>query len=393
VWIEIEALDTLFFRDGKPFSMGQESWAEGRLFPLPSVLYGALRSAYLGQHPECFANRGEPDDVTSNLTIRGIYYRLGGNLYLPQPADLVARKDTSVKNKREPGKPYEIHPLDCTVIETGVYAGASNLERIPERLLMTGDEVDNRDYGLTSNVDINTYLQTGAKNIPLKSLDAAEHIVLEPKVGIGKDRISGSSADGKLYRVGMKRYDGLSMVVELEGLELKPEGFLKLGGEGKGAYYRTLTLEDDLPGEMIAVPKLNDGAKYFKLYLSTPCAFAQGWLPGWINAGSFEGTYRFSNGEKEKELSLKLSTAVMNRYILAGGFDIKERRPKPARRVVPAGSVYYFELQGGDMNDVIEAFHGRSISEPDKSPNRTSNHMLEKCHQGFGISYVGVLNV
>ncbi|WP_276662034.1 type III-B CRISPR module-associated Cmr3 family protein, partial [Syntrophomonas wolfei] len=138
MWIEIEALDTLFFRDGKPFSMGQESWAEGKLFPLPSVLYGALRSAYLGQHPECFANLGELDDVTSNLTIRGIYYRLGGNLYLPQPADLVARKDRSTKNMREPGKPYEIRLLNCSEIETGVYAGASNLEMIPERLLMTG---------------------------------------------------------------------------------------------------------------------------------------------------------------------------------------------------------------------------------------------------------------
>ena len=117
-------------------------------------------------------------------------------------------------------------------------------------------------------------------------------------------------------------------------------------------------------------------------------------MPGWINAGSFEGTYRFSNGEKEKELNLKLISVVMNRYMLAGGFDIKERRPKPARRVVPAGSVYYFELQGGgDMNDVIQAFHGRTISESDKEPNRISDHMLEKYHQGFGISYVGVLNL
>ncbi|MDD2510966.1 MAG: type III-B CRISPR module-associated protein Cmr3 [Syntrophomonas sp.] len=393
MWIEIEALDTLFFRDGKPFSMGQESWAEGKLFPLPSVLYGALRSAYLGQHPERFANLGELDDVTSNLTIRGIYYRLGGNLYLPQPADLVARKDRSTKNMRETGKPYEIRLLNCSEIETGVYAGASNLEMIPERLLMTGDEVDNRDYGLTSNVDINTYLQTGAKNIPLQSIDAAEHIVLEPKVGIGKDRISGSSADGKLYRVGMKRYDGLSMVVEIEGLELKPEGFLKLGGEGKGAYYRTLQIKD-LTADMIATPEFNDDARYFKLYLSTPCAFAQGWLPEWINTGRCEGTYRFVNGEKEKALNLKLISAVMSRYMLAGGFDIKERRPKPARRVVPAGSVYYFKLRsGGDMNDVIQAFHGRAISELDKEPNRTSNHMLENYRQGFGISYVGVLNL
>jgi CRISPR-associated protein Cmr3 len=47
--IEIHALDTLFFRDGKPFERGEESVANGSFPPLPSVIYGALRTAFLGE--------------------------------------------------------------------------------------------------------------------------------------------------------------------------------------------------------------------------------------------------------------------------------------------------------------------------------------------------------
>ena len=44
--IQIDPLDTLFFRNGKPFTMGEETWADAVFPPYPSVVYGALRSAY-----------------------------------------------------------------------------------------------------------------------------------------------------------------------------------------------------------------------------------------------------------------------------------------------------------------------------------------------------------
>ena len=45
--IRIKALDTLFFRDGKPFTSGEETWADGTFPPYPSVLYGALRTWFI----------------------------------------------------------------------------------------------------------------------------------------------------------------------------------------------------------------------------------------------------------------------------------------------------------------------------------------------------------
>ena len=51
-------------------------------------------------------------------------------------------------------------------------------------------------------------------------------------------------------------------------------------------------------------------------------------------------------------------------------------RPKPMKRAVPAGSVYYFELLEGDLEKVKDLMHCRSISE-------------YNAEQGFGISFVG----
>jgi CRISPR type III-B/RAMP module-associated protein Cmr3 len=44
MWYEIIPNDTLFFRDGRPFSMGTETWATSIFPPYPSTVYGAIRS-------------------------------------------------------------------------------------------------------------------------------------------------------------------------------------------------------------------------------------------------------------------------------------------------------------------------------------------------------------
>lgn len=73
--IEIQALDTLFFRDGKPFDMGDDNWAEGIFPPPPSVIYGALRSAYFAEHPENMALANTDNDPTKEIRINQIFIR------------------------------------------------------------------------------------------------------------------------------------------------------------------------------------------------------------------------------------------------------------------------------------------------------------------------------
>ena len=50
--ILLRPVDTFFFRDHKPFSMGEVSKATGWFPPRPGTVYGALRSAYIHRHSD-----------------------------------------------------------------------------------------------------------------------------------------------------------------------------------------------------------------------------------------------------------------------------------------------------------------------------------------------------
>ncbi len=78
--------------------------------------------------------------------------------------------------------------------------------------------------------------------------------------------------------------------------------------------------------------------------LATPLPFTQGWLRvEEETVKSIIGTPPGSNVE------LRLVSAVIGRWQPISGWSIengKPQRPKPLRRMVPAGSVYFFEVQG-----------------------------------------------
>lgn len=42
-----------------------------------------------------------------------------------------------------------------------------------------------------------------------------------------------------------------------------------------------------------------------------------------------------------------MEAVALSRYQVLGGYDLLNHRQKPARRFVPAGSVYYFSHAGG----------------------------------------------
>jgi len=69
-----------------------------------------------------------------------------------------------------------------------------------------------------------------------------------------------------------------------------------------------------------------------------------------------------------------LVAACVGKPIHLGGFDLQEGQAKPMYRVIPAGSVFYYETQ----NDVSELNQKQGLSLSDK-----------QSEQGFGIAYFG----
>ena len=365
--IIFDTFDTLFFRDGRPFSMGDDTWADG-IFPPPlSVIYGALRTGYFAQNICLFPEAGEPDDPTSGLRINKICYRVTpGNLFCyPAPLDFMELKDKHPKDRvnESVNKRYSIEKIKLVKDVDG----CSSLDEKNLSMFRYEGEVESVENGLIDFQDLTNYLCNGSLCNIIKLSD---HICKEPKVGIGRSDLTRTSGDtGKLYRIGLQRpasRDGQSrfeVVVEFEDLQLAGNGILRLGGEGKCvSYFAKPSPEIDIS------PLRTSEDNRFKLYFLTPAVFDKGWIASWMEIGEYRG------------LGINLLGAVVGKPLFLGGFDIRAQKPKIMRKAVPAGSVYYFELKDGTVKSRFEelknAFHGKSLADESSATFRRDMELL-----------------
>lgn len=354
--IKIDAIDTLFFKDGKPFSMGDETWADGIFPPPPSVIYGALRTAYFGEHPEDFSKVNTDEDPTKSLCIKGINFYDGIADYFPLPLDLVKKKNDE-DDKAYLMKMNKTVPLSSSSFSENVLSPEFN------------DEVETVEAGMIASSGLERYLKGIEENTIYSTLST--YIQSEPKVGIARDNFTHTSSEGKLYRVGMRRLaqkkefnkvsNNLSIIVDYEGIELPEKGFIKFGAEGKIASYKVVNGKKlNIDFDEVNSTKEN----YFKLYLLTPALFKNGWEPDVMSNPLLS------------ELGLVLISGCIGKPQNFGGFDMQKKMPKPMRKAVPAGSVYYFKSEAKNFNEKVDKLNGNSISD-------------FQALEGFGIALVG----
>lgn len=347
--IKLEALDTLFFRDGKPFSMGEDSWADGIFPPPPSVIYGALRTAWASENN---IPLNEIDEKTKDLVIHKINLQFENNVYYPMPLDLVVEKvTTEVNAQRERTNKYNAHILD----------------KFPENYLTSNPfgqlitykneniQIETLENGIIQKTEFMNYLGQNSNDYIIKTIET--YLKTESKIGIGRDNFSNNVSDGMLYRVGMKRVINFSFIIELGGLKFLEAGILKLGAEAKTANYQIVP--DEFVKAKYNMQKSDLSVSKFKLILSSPAYFEQGSIPSWIDKSTFIGKYN--------NTSLKLINCIIGKPILQGGFDMKTRKPKPMIKLVPAGSIYFFESETEIKPN--ELFSGISISDNSESTN------------------------
>lgn len=365
--IELEALDTLFFKDGKPFNRGAETWANGVFPPAPSVWYGAFRSLYLSIHPDELDLVNTKDDKTLALIINGIALGHGSHNYFPTPLDLVKKK--YVDNKKYENYIYQLSVHENTSLVTNVSGNELLLYQDAKN-----EVIRTLENEVIRSFILNNYLSTGSliKGSDCKAI--TNFITSEPKIGIGLNKQSNTTREGLLYSLNMLRLDQivdlnkksspLKILLRFEqNLDLPNTGLLKVGGEGKTMAFQSTEFPE------IGLPEIEND--YFKLYLSTPAIFKTGWLPSWLKNELYEDKDTGFKAEVE------LISAVVGKPVAIGGFDMAKNRPKPMHQAVPAGSVYY--IKSNRAKELVKSLHGKAISET-------------MPQQGFGIAYCGKLN-
>lgn len=359
--IEIEALDTLFFRDGKPFEKGDDVWATGMFPPLPSVIYGALRSAYLGQND---ISLDEVEEKTSGLRIKKIWYKIKGEneqgdthyTYLPMPLDLVQKKELT-RTEKVKVEDYALYPSFALGRQSIDFA-SSNKNLSGTEVLTVSEDVEVEKDTFITDTDFKNYLKGQVVKEVYQFNPKSE-----AKIGIARSNETRTTSEGNLYRVGMLRVSQVTIWVEFEGLSdltLQKNGILQLGGERKLARYKS-PRSSTFPSTNVSNIGIED-ASVFKLYLSTPAIFKNGYYPTEI----FE----------KAQIKVELITCAVGKSLNVGGFDMMKKQPKEMFKAVPAGSVYYYKLISGNLTDLENVINTYNVCE-------------ERGNEGFGIAFIG----
>ncbi|GEM_PF-705799 len=376
--ITITPADVLFFRDSKPFSRGSEHFTRSLFPPLPQTLYGALRTRAmegLGCDYEAFAQGSLICGNTAHLeksggietqkkelgtvetpgefTLKGPFLVKDGSVFLKLPADVKKIEDRSIILN-----PFSWNKCGIESDNDSIAAYAHGKD--PEPLLEAA--------GYISLATMTEYLKGKAPQeiIPLSAV-----YTHEMRTGIGITSELNATEEGLLYTIGFIRLcEGWSLGASVEHLSSLPSsGLIKFGGANRACAYEESN--HDLfayqKSSIDKIQKMIAEKKHFKLILATPSEFNNGWISDRFN----------DNLELQLDrVKIKLITAVVGRYENVSGWDMARKKAKPLRRLVPAGSVYYFELLEGEVADLFTQLNGI---------NFTDNN----AHLGYGFTLIG----
>lgn len=372
--------DTFFFRDGRPFTKGEQSEGHSIFPPLPSTILGALRTLYIAEHGDLASfyagamaqTIGTPNSLGS-MQLKGVFLADKRDIFFPIPLDLVTKKKENEKKLYR----LTLRPADPN--------GRSNASLIHRLQWVGPEDVASETDGKFWPIDLHEYLLGRQNEFMFRKQECFVHD--EPKIGIERNRQTFTSAEGMLYRIRMSRFRNLNnkrsalsefgFVVDYHCEEALPaKGMLKLGGEGKSfRYEQSQHNPNPYSTEDMAILKVAiQQASAFKLYFATPAIFKQGWLPAWLDDKTLCGRYPLS---RTASLPLELITAAVGKPTTIGGWDMAQGKAKPTYRAVPAGSVYYFKIPDDScVDDVMQTFHNQNISD-------------YQAQEGYGLCFVG----
>ena len=375
LWL-IVPRDPLIFRDGKPFTATPGERSNSLGFPFPSTLAGAVRTLVGPDHKNGYdQNRVE---TLKAISMRGpalVELTADGqisNWFFPAPADALLVEDRASQQVKR----YALAPIK---LPDGAVTDMEGLA-----LVGTASHVKDKPYKRAPHYWDQKTMEAW--------LDEAKGGVVEPKtMGLSEltretrthdsiDPATQSSREGALFqtsgmefvRTELNTEDRLKEAYSL-ALALETDADLKGGTDFLGGERRVVRwqkTQSALPKCPEAVKQKIMERKHCRLILATPAHFEKGFLPTRL----------------KKDFNVKVTAAALSRYQTISGWDYAKAgggEPKPTRRLVPAGSVYFLDLSGvADIEAFVNAVWLQAISDDDQS----------RC-DGFGLALLGAMEV
>lgn len=340
----IKPVDVLFLRGNKLFG-GSGEHGEALMPPWPSVFTGAICSRLLADNnllgkAAAMGNDAPAliDELVGQLTLEFItIVDIEKNeLYFPAPADIVFGRNINTEDR-----PYVhvVKPVNPAAL-TGCASSSQAQLSAPAGIRSASQVKPDSGWWLSSE-GMKKHL-SGEKLEPRQLFKTSTLWKTDPRLGIALDPASRTADKGRIYTsdtVAMGKDVGFAASFRHEKGALPTSGLVRLGGDGRGAEISSF---DKMP---IALGRPQTGWKKFRLILSTPCPSPNGWLPPGV-VEKEKGIYVLETSG----LRARLYSAAVARYEVISGWDVAKHAPKPALKMIPAGSVFWFELEQGDSS-------------------------------------------
>lgn len=378
VWI-IEPRDPLIIRDGRPFGPVPGARAVSLAFPFPSTTTGAVRT----RDGLDAAGRFQPSEIpwVKNINVRGpLLVELDAGTgdvtrwLVPAPADALL---------------LDLEPADTTrailkrLVPLQLPQGAKT--DLPDGLMPVG--MPRRDpHKPSSRVprfwywdffeqwlrDPREYEVSLAKlghDGPVR--EARIHVSIRPETQTADEErgalfqtrgLEFTHVPERRKLFGVRR---LGLAVATDAPNLK-SGIAPMGGERRLVFWRQSG--ETLPSIPDALKEKIAALRHCRLILLTPAHFEAGWKPAWLLEGR-EGVIP------------SLQAVVLSRCQTVSGWDFEKDKPKPTRRLAPAGTVFFLKLDGNGaaIKRWIDTIWMQCISD-EKQDRR----------DGFGLAVLGV---
>lgn len=377
LWL-IVPRDPLIFRDGRPFSADPGARATTLPFPFPSTLAGAARTLSMAGSP---GTRFDDRLVEALLqkTIRGPLLveptEVGVKApFVPAPADalILRRADgeqtgatcqwlrpLTLSDGAQTNLPPGLLPTGPRRVHKGKPQPEApafwNWKKFEAWLIEPQDEAPTGDL---ASLGIGALPRDSRVHVRMNpALQTADPGGLFQTSGL-EFVLPGKGEGGKA----MAQARELALIIDTDADVSESLGFL--GGERRVAQWRKSDAQ--LPGCPEAVRKHIVAEKACRLILLTPAHFEAGWQPEWVLTACGATAH--------------VVAASVPRAQTVSGWDYKDRKPKPTRRLAPAGSVFYLKLEGDEkaLQTFVDQVWMQNVSDGDQDRR-----------DGFGLAALG----
>ncbi len=356
----IKPLDPLISRDARQFGAGSPmhslDWMTN------TAIAGAVRTA-LWKDSDNPASR-ETLEALKKVPVKGNFPILDGKIYFPRPFDIIKSANdiyqiTPGEFPHDSGANMPLDGLMPSFPDNEEDFKPEKLNAFWEKDLLTHWLIHGKkDFTLDNSLTLSA-----------PSHDVRVHASIDTSAGTSRDGMLFSTTGLDFIHMNGDKFSQEEISIDADDSNLPARFIAPLGGERRLAEFSRHDEDSSLWECPEGLPEIDGN---LRLVLATPAMFAKGWLPDWLDESTLTGTIPNTN------ITAKLISAVTERWQPVSGWSYERGMtgPKPMRRSVPAGSVYFFRIMNGTLD--AKSLWLKSICTGEKDIN-----------DGFGLVLAG----